>query len=219
MERTLAGLGDSLYGSAGTGRIGPLAAPFYGTVLRRAVFPRVYGASWEYHSHYLKFIYERLRGRRILELGVGAGDTARILPADNAYSGVDPSIPLLSVAARKFKQAGFPEPRFYQGVPDDLVLRSESFDYILCNLTPARLANPMAAMGEAARVLADGGEMIGCTPVPERNRAGSKIPGNLRSEESLGILLENSGFSFEPLEFENGSLLYFLAKRRPRATA
>ena len=199
--------------------IGPIAANFYGTVMKTAVFPRVYGASWEHHRYFIKFIYERIRGRRVLELGVGSGETADLLPADNAYAGVDRSPALLSVASRKFRRAGFPEPRFCRGPVEDLLFRDGSFDYALCSLTLAHTNDPMAAVGEAARVLADGGELIGCEPVPERSRAATELPGTPRSAESLEILFGNSGFTFEPLDFENGSLLYFLARNRPGSPA
>ena len=60
-------------------------------------------------------------------------------------------------------------------------------------------------------MLADRGEFINCVPVPERNKQKSTIRGRLLSEVRLQKLCQETGFTYEPIEADNGALLYFWA--------
>ena len=211
-ERTLFDFGYSYADFCKADQIGPIKALFYKPLLRYSTFPRLYGASWEHHRYFLKFLYADIHGRTVLELGAESGETADLLSSDNAYICVDRSSSLLSAAAARFRHADFPEPRFIRGSAEDLIFREESFDFILCNPSGLLTNYLMAAIREASRVLKDGGKLIGY--LPQRGYAEKKLSDNLRSNEELGIMFKHCGFSYTPLEFENGSLLYFTAEKR-----
>jgi SAM-dependent methyltransferase len=191
--------------------LGDAFAFLYDYFMTRSVFPKKFNASLEHHTAILADACQAFHGKRILELGTGAGSAAGFLPPDNTYVGSDVSTGLLKQAVKRFNQAGFQNPEFYIASGDDLPFAGETFDLCLCILSLNFIGNHRQVFKEAHRLLTDQGEFLCCVPVPERNHQESTIRGRLLSEVRLQKICQETAFSLEPLKRENGALTYFRA--------
>jgi ubiquinone/menaquinone biosynthesis C-methylase UbiE len=195
---------------------GPFAF-IYDFTMKRHVFWRQFGTDIDRHEAILNELLSGVHGWRVLEIAAGTGSAAGFLPPDNRYTGTDISPGLLKRAVKRFRKAGFTEARFYVADAGELPFAEESFDLCLCFLSLNFFPDIPASVGEAARVLRQGGIYIGAVPVPERKPQGSTIRGTLLSAGQLAELFESSGFEFSAHPAENGALLYFTALRAPAA--
>ena len=191
--------------------LGDALSFLYDFFIARSVFPKKFNASLEHHKAILTEACQAFHGKQILELGTGTGSAAGFLPRDNAYIGSDISTGLLKKAAKRFHQAGFQNPEFYVASGDDLPFADESFDLCLCILSLNFIGKHHQVFTGVQAILRCGGTFLCCIPVPERNLQGSTISGRLLSEVRLQKLCQETGFTFEPMEAKNGSLLYFKA--------
>lgn len=191
--------------------LGDSLAFLYDFFMARSVFPKKFNASMERHTAILADACQAFHGKRILELGTGAGSAAGFLPPDNAYIGSDISTGLLKQAVKRFDQAGFQEPEFYVASGDELPFADQTFDLCLCILSLNFIGNHGRVFNAVPRLLVDQGEFVGCVPVPERNHQESAIQGELLSEVRLQKHCQNAGLCFKTIKAENGVLLYFRA--------
>lgn len=97
-------------------------------------------------------------GRRVLELGCGAGQWSASLAADGAMVvGFDPSEAQLRAAAGRMGAIRW---RLVQGAAEQLPFRSGSFDLVFCDHGGLSGAHPRSAVPEAARVLREDGRLV-----------------------------------------------------------
>ncbi len=85
-----------------------------------------------------------------LEVGVGTGRFAEALGIEE---GLDPSRAVLEIAARRGVRTRF-------GHAEEMPYEARSFGGVVMVVTICFVENPQAALGECARVLADGGSLI-----------------------------------------------------------
>jgi SAM-dependent methyltransferase len=99
-------------------------------------------------------------GQRVLDVGCGSGvlteELARRVGPENV-AGIDPS-PLLESA-----RARVPDADLRQGAAEALPWPDDSFDGALAQLVVHFMADPVAGVGEMARVTRPGGLVVACT--------------------------------------------------------
>ncbi|MEV8319294.1 class I SAM-dependent methyltransferase [Streptomyces sp. NPDC059900] len=97
-------------------------------------------------------------GKRVLELGCGAGQWAGALAAEGAdVVGLDLSEAQLSAAARTMGDGRY---RLVQGAAEQLPFADSSFDLVFCDFGGLSWAPAHQAVPQAARVLRPGGRLV-----------------------------------------------------------
>nr|WP_202541342.1 class I SAM-dependent methyltransferase [Streptomyces sp. SID2563] len=97
-------------------------------------------------------------GKRVLELGCGAGQWSRALAAEGAaVVGFDLSEEQLAAAARAMGPARYP---LVQGAAEQLPFAADTFDLVFCDYGGLSWAPPHVAVPQAARVLRRGGRLV-----------------------------------------------------------
>ena len=97
-------------------------------------------------------------GKRVLELGCGAGQWSRSLAAEGAaVVGLDLSEAQLAAAARAMGKARY---QLVQGAAEQLPFAAASFDVVFCDHGALSWAPPDLAVPQAARVLRGGGRLV-----------------------------------------------------------
>ncbi|HZC42381.1 MAG TPA: class I SAM-dependent methyltransferase [Streptosporangiaceae bacterium] len=135
-------------------------------------------------------------GRRVLELGCGAGQWSRSLAAEGAIvAGVDLSEAQLAAAASAMGAARFP---LVQAAAEQLPFASGSFDLVFCDHGGLSWAPPQLAVPEAARVLRRGGRLVfnATSPLFEAcyDSGSGRVTAGLRSDYfGLGTIAEDHG--------------------------
>lgn len=183
----------------------------YDIVMRLIVFPWKLKASLPRHKEILRQQLKEIHNKHVLELAVGTGYTANVLPFDNMYKGTDICKNFLKIALKTFKAKCFKQPELYLVAPDDLPFVDGTFSVCLCILALNFFEDTDKVVKEIKRVLAPGGLFIGCVPVQGRGNIRGKYVGTLLTEEYLKELFENNGLTYTFLSVTNGPILYFKA--------
>jgi ubiquinone/menaquinone biosynthesis C-methylase UbiE len=181
----------------------------YDFIMSNSVFPKKFGSNMQKHYDILSHELAGIHRKNVLELGTGSGSAVHFLSSDNLYVGTDISPSLLKYAAKRFINAGFPNPEFYVVSADDLPFERGIFEICLCILSLNFINNIENVFQEVNRILLPKGLFICSVPVPERNWLQSTIRGILYSEAELEKICKVHGFKFEQISYENGALLYF----------
>ncbi len=190
---------------------GDYLAFFYDSFMKHMVFPKKFGASRERHEAILRKELQCFEGQTVLDVGVGSGAAANVLPSNISYWGVDISPRLLQRGKARFAARSFSRCGFFVASAEDLPFGDHVFSLCLCALSLNFFPDISRVFQEIRRVLQEGGTFFCVVPVTDRQVRQSVIRGTLHSEGELKILCEGEGFSFRPLEHENGALLYFEA--------
>lgn len=104
-----------------------------------------------------------LAGKRVVDIGCGAGTLARrLVDAGARVTGIDPGAAALARA-----RAAVPEARFEAATGEALPFPDASFDGAVMLNSLHHIPNPAAALAEAARVLAPGGLLVVVEPLAE----------------------------------------------------
>lgn len=196
--------------------------PFiYDRVMEAVVLPRKLGADLARHFGILREMTHGLVTARVIDVAAGSGSAVRYLPAVCRYAGVDVSPGLLRLAVKKLGRAGFGGASVYAASAQELPFADGTFDVCLCVLALNFFDDAVAALREIRRVLVEDGCLIGCVPVPERDRLRKRIKGTLYEERQLADMALSQGFRFDSWPADNGALLYFKAycEGPPRPTA
>jgi ubiquinone/menaquinone biosynthesis C-methylase UbiE len=183
----------------------------YDFIMKNSIFPKKFGGDISRHYEILRNELKGVHGRRVLELAAGSGSAVNFLPNDNPYTGTDISPGLLRKAVKLFKDAGFKKFDFYVTGADELPFDDGLFDVVLCILSLNFFNDAKGVFKEIHRVADKDAIFICSVPVPERNKLKSTIRGILYSEEELEELCQETGFLFEKIPENNGTLLYFRA--------
>jgi ubiquinone/menaquinone biosynthesis C-methylase UbiE len=124
---------------------------------------------WSAQAGLLLLDHVPLRGRRVLDLGCGAGfptlELAERLGSDAVVIGVDPWMTALARAQAKRRAWPVPAAAFVRGDGARLPLRDGSIDLVVSNLGVNNFADPETALGECRRVLARDGTLALTTNV------------------------------------------------------
>jgi SAM-dependent methyltransferase len=115
------------------------------------------GADPEYEEQIIPLFREHLRGsRRLLDVGTGEGQLARVAVADGmAAVGLDPTVAQLAVARER---AG--GPAYVRGLADGLPFPDGAFDCVVACLVFEHIEPFVEAIAEVGRVLAPGGRFL-----------------------------------------------------------
>lgn len=98
-------------------------------------------------------LFQKASGR-VLELGVGTGNNLPAYPAGNRVVGVDESPSMLAVARAKT------DAPLVRMDASRLAFRDASFDTVSASLVFCSIADPLAALAEARRVLRPDGRLL-----------------------------------------------------------
>lgn len=100
-------------------------------------------------------------GGRILEVGVGTGISLPVYSSQNRITGVDLSEAMLRKARRRVAELSLTNVVKLDVMDaEHLSFPDASFDVVVANHVISTVPNPEAALGECARMLRPGGEMI-----------------------------------------------------------
>ena len=191
--------------------LGDIFSFLYDSIMSKSVFPKKLEASIEKHTLFLKNEYVNIHNCNVLELGTGSGNLTQILPRDNRYTGIDISRGLLRIAYKKFKKAGFKNPKLFLCSSEELPFEDMFYNICICNLSLNFFGDLDNVVKEIKRVLKKQGVFICSVPLSERKQNKDIIRGKLYSENELKEIFEKNGFLFTPLDFNNGALFYFKA--------
>ncbi len=100
-----------------------------------------------------------LRGRSVLEIGVGSGLTLNYLPRSIQYTGVDINKHMLQLAKEKMKRLGRQNYKLELMDAEQLHLKKESFDFVIAASVLTAVRNPEGTMKEMIRVTKKGGKI------------------------------------------------------------
>ena len=97
----------------------------------------------------------------VLEIGIGSGLNLRFYSSEvRRVYGVDPSVELQSMAAKKASSVPFEIRFFRQSAEEMLSLPDSSIDTVVMTWTLCSIPNPLAALQQMKRVLKASGRMI-----------------------------------------------------------
>lgn len=148
---------------------------------------------------------------RVLDVGIGSGVNLAFYGSrvDRVY-GVDPSPELLQFASERARDAKTPV-ELLCGSGEALPLESQSIDTVAVTFTLCTVANPIAVLVEARRVLKTGGRLLfaehGRAPEPAVARwqdrltpIWKRIAGGCHLNRKPDDLLRSAGFALDTLE-------------------
>jgi SAM-dependent methyltransferase len=119
----------------------------------------------QYHfeklHHLLKLVdFDGYRGRRVLEVGCGAGtDLARFAKGGAVVSGVDLSSSAIALARQNFAQQGL-QADLREADGEHLPFADDAFDLVYAHGVVQYTSGPQALVDECRRVLRPGGDAI-----------------------------------------------------------
>jgi SAM-dependent methyltransferase len=119
----------------------------------------------QYHfeklHHLLRLVdFDGYRGRRVLEVGCGAGvDLARFAKGGATVVGVDLASSAVDLARANFAQQGLAG-EFHVADGEQLPFADDSFDFVFAHGVVQYTANPQKLVDECRRVLKPGGEAV-----------------------------------------------------------
>jgi malonyl-CoA O-methyltransferase len=160
--------------------------------------------------------YVKLAPRRVLDAGSGPLREARLL--GRRYRGaeviaLDSAAPMLRAGRPRFRLPGSAAPRLVCADFGRLPLADASVDLVWSNMALHWAGDPLAALREFNRVLADNGLLMFSAPGPDtltelRAVAGAARVHAFADMHDLGDLLLAAGFADPVMDMERVTLLY-----------
>lgn len=144
-------------------RAGQRATRCRETALTRARYDRIArlydrletGRMWQWRA----MLWERVRGPRVLELGVGTGKSFPLYRAGWRVTGVDLSPRMLDQATRHARRDGV-NVALLLGDAQALPFPDACFDTVAASLVFCSVPDPVLGLREAYRVLVPGGQLL-----------------------------------------------------------
>ena len=99
-------------------------------------------------------------GERLLEVGVGTGINASMLPSHAVVTGIDVSRKMLDRARERFVRKGVTNVRLFQMDATSLTFPDDSFDTVYAPFLISVVPDPVAVAREMRRVCRPGGRII-----------------------------------------------------------
>jgi len=189
--------------------LGDLFSFLYDKIMEKSIFPKKFNASIDNHSQILKSEFEQVHNKAIIEFATGSGNAVEFLNNTNTYSGIDISAGLLHIAKNKFQNHGFMNFELFICDACQTPFQDNIYEIAICNLSLNFFDDIDKFILELKRVLKSGGTFFCSVPIPEKKNDKIIIRGNLYSTDDLQKKFERNGFTFSPLSYENGALLYF----------
>ncbi len=143
-------------------------------------------------------------GKRVLELGCGAGQWSRSLAAEAAQVvGFDLSEAQLAAAAAQLGLARFP---LVQGAAEHLPFADDCFDVVFCDHGALSWAPPQLAIPQVGRVLRSGGRLLFTVTSPWYevcwDESADQLTAQLRDDYfAIGPVNEGDGATSYPLGY------------------
>jgi phosphatidylethanolamine/phosphatidyl-N-methylethanolamine N-methyltransferase len=99
--------------------------------------------------HWRPLLWQRVRGPRVLEIGVGTGKNFPYYPADMEITGIDISPRMMARARKKAEREGTPI-RLELGDAQTLPFPDDSFDTVVATCVFCSVPNPVQGFRESA---------------------------------------------------------------------
>jgi phosphatidylethanolamine/phosphatidyl-N-methylethanolamine N-methyltransferase len=173
-------------------------------------------------------LWERVRGPRVLELGVGTGKNVPHYRDGWRVTGIDLSPRMLDQAAGRAKRAGV-EVALLLGDAPALPFPDASFDTAVATFVFCSVPDPVLGLGEADRVLAPGGQPLLLEHVLSRHALLRPL---MRAADPLVVRLmgahidretvrniERAGFDIRRVDDLLGDIVKAIEAERPVAPA
>ena len=147
----------------------------------------------------------------VLEIGAGSGLNFPLYAEGSDHIvALDPSLPLVRLAARRCGEARIPV-SLLRGTAEILPFAGVAFDTVVTTWTLCSVADPLAALREARRVLKPGGKLLfvehGLSPAPRiaawqhlLTPCWKAIAGGCHLDRRIEDLIRTAGFRLDRLE-------------------
>jgi ubiquinone/menaquinone biosynthesis C-methylase UbiE len=119
------------------------------------------------HSRWRRELWSRVKGGRVLEVGVGTGKSMPYYPKAAQVTAVDYSSRMLARALSKARRGAI-NVRLVLGDAQALPFREQVFDTAVAIFVLASIPNALAALREIRRVLRPGGRLLLLERVPSQ---------------------------------------------------
>lgn len=110
-------------------------------------------------SRWRPLLWDRVRGPKVLEIGVGTGKNFPYYPPSMEVTAIDISPAMLERARQKAERDGINVPLELQDA-QDLQFPEDSFDTVVATFVFCSVPDPVQGLREAARVLKPGGQFL-----------------------------------------------------------
>ena len=137
------------------------------------------------------------RGDRLLDVASGSGTSALLAAREfgSTVTGVDYSEQaVLAATVAATDQRLDERVRFARGDAEDLALRDDSFDAVLCECSLCTFPDKERAVAELARVLRPGGRVAISDVVVDQDRLPDQLLGPLATIACVGTALDRPGY-------------------------
>ncbi len=114
---------------------------------------------WALLSNWRKKIWNKVSGKKILEIGVGTGKNFPFYPVDKEISAIDFSDNMLTRARKKAGQEQIKVDLSLMDV-ENLNFADNSFDTVICTFVFCSVPNPGQGLQEIYRVCKPGGQVL-----------------------------------------------------------
>lgn len=181
-------------------------------IYQRLVLPRLLDRSMRdrHLAAYRRRVLDAASGL-VLEIGAGSGlNFPHYGDGPQRVVALDPSLPLLRLAARRQAEARVPV-TLLRGSAECLPLADAVFDTVVTTWTLCSVADPLAALREARRVLKPGGRLLfvehGLAPTPlvaawqrRLTPCWKVIAGGCHIDREIDALIREAGFRIDRLD-------------------
>jgi ubiquinone/menaquinone biosynthesis C-methylase UbiE len=180
------------------------------------VRPRIHKASAKKHWDIMHEVISPLKEAVVLDIACGTGGAILHFDKSNSYTGLDLSYAMLREAVKKAKNKGFRKYVLIEGNAEELLFDGDLFDFALIDTSLHMIPQYQKCIGEIARTLRKGGELICSCPTVGINEDFDALWAKIAPKRHLHSL-EESDFqavcSQSRLSYDrigtNGGVLYF----------
>lgn len=125
-------------------------------------------------TEWRRMLWSKVEGRRILEVGVGSGDSYPFYPPTGTITAIDSSRKMLKRARRKIPEQDTRVNLILMDV-QKIAFPSNSFDMAVCSMVLCSVKDPPQCLAEIKRVVRSGGKMVFLEHVISDNRAAALL--------------------------------------------
>ena len=184
----------------------------------RIPWPRYERSPWKQglEDRY-QFCLPYVRGKRVIDVPCGTGWGTAMLAGARSIVGIDVSLEAVTFARKRFGGKAM----FVVGCMDRIPLGEAECEVVICLEGIEHVPEEVGAafVGEAARVLAPGGEIIVTSPLPDPQRAPNPYHVHEYTAEELTRLMSSRFESIRSVvqDVEGIPTVYYVGRRREGA--